>query len=177
MALKNRGSHVEGQEFDVDLAASTSTALENAGIQIPIQQVPKFEVRGEPKSFETVFIARLYLSYIHDQNRRIEFLKKVRKLLADDGVLIFGYFTRPEDPSENFARIFRFQPYVANFFRSLRGKSEEFPVETGDHLDPHIPLYHHHYIEKEVEEELEAAGFKTIEHGRSWFGWTAARAL
>ncbi len=173
-ALKKRGSHVEGIEYNFQLASATRDIFNNMAIEIPVWHQSRFEIPEPSEPYDTVFIARLYLSYIHDRHRRIEFLKRIHAVLKSDGVLIFGYFTRPENPRANLSRSFRLQALLANFIRTLRRCRKSFPVEVGDHLDPHIPLYHHHYIGAEVTSELKEAGFDIIESGQSWFGWTAA---
>jgi len=174
LALKKRGAHVESIEYNFQLAMSTDAALKKLGVEIPLWHEPRFQIPEPDEAYDTVFVARLYLSYIHDRNRRIEFLKRVRSVLKDDGVLIFGYFIRPENARTNLSRSFRFQAVLANLIRRIRGKIKQFPVEVGDHLDPHIPLYHHHFIEQEITAELHEAGFRVLESGHSWFGWTAA---
>jgi hypothetical protein len=68
---------------------------------------------------------------------------------------------------------FRFQVPIANFLRVfLRGKNEW--IETGDHLDPGVPLFHHHYITEEIESELIVGGFETLTRDSTWFGWSIA---
>jgi|GEM_PF-3178033 len=172
VAFKNRGSRVEGIEFDADLAASTNEVLKEK--EIPVEHQPHFEIPEPAETYNTVFIGRLYLSYIYDRTVRIEFLKKVRAAMKDDGVLIFGYYMRPEDPKAGLARSFRLQAPIANFLRKISGRKKQQRVEIGNHLDPYIPNFHQHFIEEEVRDELREAGFDTIEQGKTWFGWAAA---
>ncbi len=174
VALKKRGSFVEGIEFDADLAASTNEVLETGQWQIPVTHQPHFEVPEPAEGYDTVFIGRLYLSYIYDRTVRIESLKKVRMAMKEDGILIFGYYMRPEDPKAGLARSFRLQAPIANLLRKIRGKNNQQRVEIGNHLDPYIPNFHQHFIEQEVTDELREAGFDMIEQGKTWFGWAAA---
>ena len=51
------------------------------------------------------------------------------------------------------------------------------PVELGDHLDPDVPMYHHHFLETELRDELEEAGWRLDEYTTYWFGYAMATPL
>jgi hypothetical protein len=95
--------------------------------------------------------------------------------MKDDGVLIFGYHTRPENRNAALAISFRLQVPIANLLRKIRGRKDQQPIEIGNHLYPHTANFHHNFVEQEITDELRQAGFEVLEHGNTWFGWTAAR--
>lgn len=174
--LHKLGHTVYGLEFDVDLALHTRAFLEKepATATVPVFNVDRFEVPEFPERFDAVVISRFFLSYVHNRSRRIQFLSLLRGVLRENGQLAADYFIRPENPKSGGALAFRIQRPIANFLRALRGRGFS-RVETGDHLDPKLPLFHHHYTGEEIESELISSGFETVSNDKSWFGWSVAK--
>lgn len=174
--LHKLGHDVSGLEYDVDLALHTKAFLEGETetSQIPVLNVKRFETPGLKEPFDAIVISRFYLSYIHNRARRINFLSQLRGALKEDGQLATDYFTRSDNPKSAGAILFRVQKPVANFLRALRGRGFS-PIETGDHLDPKVPLLHHHYTSEEIESELISSGFQTVSQDKTWYGWSVAK--
>ncbi|MDF1862889.1 MAG: class I SAM-dependent methyltransferase [Verrucomicrobiales bacterium] len=174
-ALRSMGFEVFGLEFDIDLATETREMLATVpGCEsVEILSPPRFEVPKADGAFDVILIARYYLSLVHGRDQRTHFLSELRPLLKEDGILAADYFIRPENQKSAGAMAFRIQVPIANFLRVfLRGKNEW--IETGDHLDPGVPLFHHHYTTEEIESELIVGGFETLTRDSTWFGWSIA---
>jgi SAM-dependent methyltransferase len=174
-ALRGMGFDVYGLEYDIDLANETRRMLASVpGCEsVEILSPSRFEVPKADGAFDVILIARYYLSLIHGRDKRTHFLSELRPLLREGGLLAADYFIRPESRKSPGAMAFRFQVPIANFLRVfLRGKNEW--IETGDHLDPGVPLFHHHYITEEIESELIVGGFETLTRDSTWFGWSIA---
>ena len=171
--LNKLGHDVCGLEYDVDLALHTKAFLEKdpGTAHIPVLNAERFDVPNIGDPVDAVVITRFFLSYVHGRKRRVDFLSLFRPLLKEGGQLAADYFIRPDNRRSSGALAFRIQRPIANFLRTLRGRAR---IETGDHLDPGVPLFHHHYTTEEIESELVSAGFETSKRDQTWFGWSVA---
>ncbi|MEC5126354.1 class I SAM-dependent methyltransferase [Verrucomicrobiales bacterium BCK34] len=174
--LRETGCSVTGIEFDQALFAETSTMLLRSvdGAGITLRHAERFNLEGERKDFDIVIVPRFYTSFVQGRPERVRFLKACSERLREGGVIAFDYFTRPESETAPASFLFKFQPPVANFLRLLRGGGKR-RIETGDHLDPKVPLLHHHYSHANLDIELSEAGLTAAEQGETWFGWSVAK--
>ncbi|MCA9121320.1 MAG: class I SAM-dependent methyltransferase [Planctomycetaceae bacterium] len=170
LGLSELGYDATGIEYGRELCASSQRELSIRKSSAAIYDSERFQVPPGDRPYDAAFIARKFLSYIHNRDRRIEFLASIHRVIRPRAPLVFGYYTRDRD-----TLAFRLQAALANLLRKLRGR-RDYPIEVGDHIDPHAPLYHHHYVWEELREELREAGFVPIEHQTSWFGWAVARS-
>ncbi|MDA1052856.1 MAG: hypothetical protein O3C40_20580 [Planctomycetota bacterium] len=171
VGLNELGYDTTGVEYGRELCEASRRELSLRECGATIQWSERFEVPRGDAPYDAAFIARKFLSHVHDRGRRIELLANIRQTLRPDATLVIGYYTRERD-----TLAFRMQAALANILRKLRGR-RGFPVEVGDHLDPQSPLYHHHFVWEELREELREAGFTAIAHESTWFGWAVARPV
>ncbi|MCA9146686.1 MAG: class I SAM-dependent methyltransferase [Planctomycetales bacterium] len=166
--LDKLGFQTTGFEYGRKLYEATRRELILQSCGASIVKCERFDVPRAEHMYDAAYIARKFLSHVHDRQVRIELLANIRRTLRPDAKLAIGYYTRERD-----TLAFRMQAGLANTLRKLRGR-REFPVEVGDHLDTESPLYHHHYVWEELRDELREAGFTPDEHGTTWFGWAVA---
>ncbi|MBI2479651.1 MAG: hypothetical protein HYV60_13775 [Planctomycetia bacterium] len=170
VGLSELGYATTGVEYGRELCEATRRELTMRGSRAAIQGDERFAVPRGATPYDAAFVARKFLSHVHDRKCRIELLANIRQTLRPNATLVLGFYTRDRD-----TLAFRLQAGLANLLRRLRGQ-REFLVEVGDHIDPQSPLYHHHYVWEEVCDELREAGFTPVEHETTWFGWCVARA-
>ncbi|MBC8354832.1 MAG: hypothetical protein H8E66_22880 [Planctomycetes bacterium] len=169
VGLNELGYDTTGVEFGPALCEASRRELTLRESTATIKTATRFEVPRKTEPYDAVFVARKFISHVHDRTNRIALLEAIRKSLRADAPLVLGFYTRERD-----TLAFRMQAALANILRRLRGR-REFPVEVGDHLDPESPLYHHHFVWEELREELREAGFTPVEYELNWFGWAVAR--
>lgn len=170
LGFKEMGYSTDGIEYGWKLCKASKQALTVAQQEISMELADRLSVPDAIEPYDAVFIARKYLSHVHGRTKRIEFLKNIREALKHDAVLACGFYTREHD-----GLVFRAQAFVANILRKIRGCKQQ-QVETGDHLDPDTPLYHHHFTLEEIRAEFQEAGFELVDHADDWFSWAVARA-
>jgi len=90
--------------------------------------------------------------YIHiiGRERRIAFLRDIRRQLVAGAPLLVSFLTRPP-----VSRRFKIAKALADFVRRLRSHE---PIELGDELT-HVGTFAHCFTQDEIVAELEAAGF------------------
>jgi SAM-dependent methyltransferase len=171
VGLHELGYHTTGVEYGRQLYEASRRELAQRECGATIQWRERFDVSGGDGPYDAAFVARKFLSHVHDRSRRIELLANIRQTLVPDATLVIAFYTRSRN-----TLAFRMQAALANCLRKLRGR-RDFPVEVGDHVDPESPLYHHHYIWEELRDELREAGFTPVAHETTWFGWAVARPI
>lgn len=164
------GFETTGVEYGRQLCEASQRELTRRECSATIQWSERLAVPHGAEPFDAAFVARKFLSHVHDRRRRIELLTNIRDTLRPGATLVVACYIRPRD-----TLAFRMQAALANMLRKLRGR-RGCPVEVGDHLDPDTPLYHHHFVWQELSDELREAGFSTVEHETTWFGWAVAQA-
>ncbi len=169
VGLSELGYATTGIEYGRELCEATRRELTKRSSKAAIHWSERFEVPRGAKLYDAAFVARKFFSHVHDRACRVELLANIRRTLRPDAPLVLSFYTRDHD-----TLAFRLQAGLANGLRKLRGQ-REFPVEVGDHLDPHSPLFHHHFVWEELRDELRDAGFTPVEHETTWFGWCIAR--
>lgn len=175
-ALRSLGFSVAGIEYDIPLAQQTRMVLAaTRGCEhVEILSPPRYDLPAGDYRFDAVLISRHYLSLIRTRDARTAFLARLRPHLKEGGLLATDYFIRSEDPRSAAALGFRIQVPIANFLRFFQRRRRNHRIEIGDHLDPDLPLLHHHYTKEEIESELIVGGFETIASGATSFGWSIA---
>lgn len=172
--LVEAGYEVIATEQNRPLEKETRLALEERGLGgirfLPFADIENGRV---DETFDAILIARFFLSYRRGRESRVRLLRSLKSRLVPGGTLAADYFIRPDRSIAFGSLLFRGQPAVANHLRRLRGKTGRL-VEPGDHLDPTVPVYHHHYTTSGLASELAEAGLEPIETGKTWFGWTLA---
>ncbi len=176
LKLRETGCSVSGIEFDETLFAETAAMLLRSvdGAGIALRHAERFNLERERDDFDVVIVPRFYTSFIQGRRERVRFLTACSGRMKDGGVIAFDYFTRPESETSPASLLFKFQPLIANFLRLLRGGGKR-RIEAGDHLDPHVPLLHHHYNRAGLSLELSEAGLAAAAQGETWFGWSVAK--
>jgi hypothetical protein len=116
-----------------------------------------------------IWIGRYFLSTIHGRQRRIAFFEQLRDAAHDHTSLLLSFFIRRGNGLD-----WRMYYWLGNAGRFLL-RNPSGKVEMGDHLDVEVPLYHHHYLEHELREELQSAGWQLQEYTTDWFGYAIAR--
>lgn len=178
LKLRESGCFVAGIEFDKVLFEETETMLSLCvdGPGVDFRHAERFYLEDVPNDFDVVIVPRFYASLIQGRAERIRFLSACRERLRDGGVIAFDYFTRPDSETSPASLLFKFQPTISNLLRLLRGGKKR-RIETGDHLDPQVPLLHHHFNRADLNLELSEGGLVATEHGASWFGWSVAKPV
>lgn len=174
--LARRGVQVTGIEFDEDLVNRTLDLLANSegGRSVKLELADRFTLPGEGPAYEAIFLPRYFFSYMHGREERIRFLQAASARLTEGGIIGADYFLRPEKKSSAGSLAFSLQVPITNLLRTLRGKGGE-RIENGDHLDPSVPLFHHHFIAEEIKSEFASCDLTITDQGESWFGWTLAQ--
>lgn len=176
LKLHECGCSVSGVEFDESLFSKTAAMLEKRsfGSEIEFRHAERFKLDNVSNDFDVVIVPRFYTSYIQSRAERVRFLSACRERLKEGGVIAFDYFTRPESKFSPGSLIFKVQPGVSNLLRIIRGGRSR-RIETGDHLDPQVPLLHHHFNRADLSLELSEAGLSADKQGETWFGWSVAK--
>lgn len=175
--LARAGFQVRGVDFDERLVERTQTLLNTAegGQSVSLDLAGRFEIPGEESSYDAIFLPRYFFSYIHGREERVRFLTEAGKKLKSGGIVGVDYFLRMEERGSSGALAFTLQVPITNFLRMIRGRGSE-RIEEGDHLDPSVPLFHHHFVGEEIASEFAAANFSIKEQGQTWSGWTVAKS-
>jgi hypothetical protein len=171
IGLQELGHEPIGVEFGRRLCEATERELARRDCSATIQWSERFEIPRGAEPYDAAFVARKFLSHVHDRRQRIELLANIRQTLLPDAPLVVAFYTLQRE-----SLAFRMQAALANVLRMLRGR-RGFPVEIGDHVDPESPLYHHHFAWERLCDELTAAGFRPVAHASTWFGWAVARPI
>lgn len=169
VGLSELGYDATGIEFGPSLCEASQRELTLRDSRATIQTAHRFEITHESEPYDAVFIARKFISHLHNRIQRVALLRKIRQSMRPNAPLALGFYTRERD-----TLAFRAQVTLANILRRLRGR-RDILVEIGDHIDSESPLYHHHFVWEELRGELREAGFAPVEHELNWFGWAVAR--
>lgn len=167
LALARRGVRADGFECSPKLLDACRALLTAEKIQATVLSAAPDTV---PKQFETYDGLILgWGAYTHmiGRENRIRFLSEFRKHLQPDGPLLLSFFIRKPG-----SRRFRWTFRIARLLQTLRRSKE--PAELGD-ASP--GLFHHHFIRKEIEQELAEAGFHLESYVEADSGYAVARSI
>lgn len=138
--LAEAGYEVVATEPDHALEKETRLALEEQGLgNIRFLTFAEIENGRVEETFDSILIARFFLSYRRGRESRVRLLRALKSRLVCGGTLAADYFIRPDRSTAFGSLLFRWQPAVANLLRRVRGKAGRL-VEPGDHLDPTVPV-------------------------------------
>ena len=149
LALAARGYAVEGYECHPALTRYAQAFLEREGCPFPVHLLARDEAPESSTAFDGAVVGWGSYMLMPGRQRRVRFLRGVRRLLREGDPVLLSFFTRQRDSPR--ARIVA---KVGTIVRRLRGAE---PVEIGDDLRPN---YTHRFTSAEVASEMAEAGFK-----------------
>lgn len=171
ISFTRAGMDVEAVDYVADVTETTNRILRDEGYSERVVLECRYEIPSSPKQYDSVWIGRQCLSTIHGRSRRIAFLQQLRERSTDHATLLVSFYIRPGNGLD-----WRLNQWLGNMGRFLTHNPNE-RVELGDHLDPDLPLYHHHYLEADLRDELRLAGWQLTHYATEWFGYAIAEPL
>jgi len=162
LALRRAGYSAEGFECNPALVDASHAIFDQLHEARGVFLCPPDQVPPGSSSYSAVIIGWTAYSHIPSRQRRVAFLRALRKRTFPDSPVLLSFFARPgSSPYDVLA--FR----VANSIRSLVGGRKE-PVELGDHLNW---SYSHWFTREEIESELRDAGIRLVDFGEVGEGY------
>lgn len=170
VSLERLGYDATGVEFGERLHQASEHALRDHESACRIFHALRYELPEIGNALDAAFIARSFLSNVAGRRNRIELLKSIGEQIKPGAPLFVSYYICDKGAT------FRLQATIANLVRKLIGRGQHV-VEVGDHVDPESFLYHHHYADAELVQELKEAGYEVTEQKSTWLGWAVARSV
>ena len=166
IALRRRGIEVEAFESDPELVRCANEILEKAGMAPDVKLAPWDGCPDSDQEADGIVVGWGAYMHIRGKERRIKFLRDLRRRVATGSPILLSFATRNED-----AWSFRGIASIGNVFAFLLRRD---PVEIGDTL---IPNYAHYFTEGQLESEMVAAGFALVSFDTSGYGHAVGRAV
>ena len=163
--LQKMGYSVDAFECNSKLMDFGNKFLADEGLTSCIKHLERDQIPETTNKYDGIIIGwGVYMS-IQGSNRRINFLKKLRSLIKDDGRILLSFLTRKSDSWEIKNTIM-----IGNIFRFLMRREY---LQIGDTLKP---TYLHYFNKNEVSDELKEAGFNLLYYARKPYGHAVAEA-
>ncbi|MFA4858095.1 MAG: SAM-dependent methyltransferase [Candidatus Margulisiibacteriota bacterium] len=160
-AFEKRGCAVDAFECNPKLVAFANGFLEKEGLRARVVLTQRDECLVTGQIYDGAVVGWGAYMSIQGRNKRIAFIKKMREQLKENAPLLLSFWVFPtEKVSFRHTVIF----YVG---RTLRWLLRESPLELGDEF---YMFFGHVFTRQEIQEELEAAGFKLACLVRTGFG-------
>jgi hypothetical protein len=159
LALRRQGLEADGFDCHPSIVRFANEFLEREGMAPDIQLAPYDGCPDYEKPHDGAIVGWGAYTQIRGRDRRIRFLKELRKRLKAGSPILVSCFIAPRNWSRRVTAV------IGNGLARLLGRD---PVEVGDSM---IPNYVHLFTREELARELEDAGF------RPTFFSTGARPL
>lgn len=158
IALARRGFEVEAFDCNPSLLGSARDLAREEGLVIRFVDAGPDQV---PSGGECAAAIVGWGGYMHmiGREQRVRFLEQLARRLPTDAPVILSFFTRQQDKRFNVAAM------IANLIRKMRFSRER--VEVGDAI---ANTFDHYFVRAEIEEELQAGGFRMVEFHERPYG-------
>ena len=166
IALRRRGMAVEAFESDPGLVRYANALLAREGLAGEIVLSAWDECPEYDREFDGVIVGWGAYTHIRGREKRIRFLRELRKRVQAGSPILLSFATREED-----SRYFRGISGIGNVFSWILRRDS---IEVGDSL---VPNYVHYFTEAQLKTELEAAGFELVSFERAPYGHAVGRAV
>lgn len=169
LALRKSGFEAEGFECSLPLVKASQEIFEELGDPDYLVHCPADCVPVGPATYDALIVGWTVYTHIPTRGRRIRFLQALRQRALPDAPLLISFFVRRASSSDD-VLVYR----VARFW-SFFSRARKEPLEIGDHIS--YARYAHWFTERELAEELRAAGFRVahfVEQGE--FGYAVGVA-
>jgi hypothetical protein len=153
IALARAGFRVDGFDCCKPLVDAGRQALNARGVDAKLEHAPPSKVPPVLANYEAVLVGFSGYMYIPGRQRRIDFLRDLRRVLSPGAPLMVSF-------TEGFhGRRRTWQAKVGTALRSLRGAE---PVEEGDAFKKG---FQHHFVREQILTEMSEAGFEVAHYG------------
>ena len=148
VALSKKGIRVDGFECCRSLMESCRQLLSSLGITSEVIYAEPDTVPDQFGVYDGLIMGWGSYAHIIGQKQRVQLLTDFRQHVQPGGPLLLSFFTRTRDSAG-----FRLTTGLANFIRRISGAEL---IEVGDRLTTD---FRHFFLESEIREELNKAGF------------------
>lgn len=168
LALARRGFEVVAFECEPSFVGHCQDLLAKHEIPAQVFQAPPSEVAVEVRGmrFDAAIVGWGGYMHIQHAQRRVAFLRDVRKMMPVGAPILISFFTRREQ-----SKFFFIVYWVARVAKAISGSS--LPIERGDNMDG---SFDHHFTSDEIRAECKAAGFEVLVFHQRPYGHVVARA-
>jgi 2-polyprenyl-3-methyl-5-hydroxy-6-metoxy-1,4-benzoquinol methylase len=168
LVLARSGFEVVAFECQPSFVVHCQDLLAKHEIPAQIFQAPPSEVAAEVRGmrFDAALVGWGGYMHIQHAQRRVAFLRDVRKMMPVGAPILISFFTRREQ-----SKFFFIVYWVARVAKAISGSS--LPIERGDNMDG---SFDHHFTDDEIREECKAAGFEVLVFHQRPYGHVVARA-
>ena len=149
-ALAGCGFSADGFDCCPPLVAAGREFLRKSGIEAKLELVAPSAVPDGPRQYDAVMIGFSGYMYIPGRERRVEFLRRLGGFLTPGAPLMMS-FVEGGPGNRRF-----WTARIGNALRRLRNGE---PVEEGDCLRAG---FQHHFVEEQIDQEMNAAGFDLV---------------
>lgn len=149
LAMNQMGYRTEGFEYNPALVDLGNTLLLENGWTPSIAPGPANGVPPGSKQYDAIIVGWGTYTLIAGRQARISLLTQIRSRCAPGAPVLLSFFNRPGNTPT-----YKATAVIANFIRTLLRRPK---VEIGDTL---FVCYAHRFTEREIAEELTAAGFR-----------------
>ena len=168
LALARSGFELVAFECQPSFVVHCKDLLAKHEIPAQIFQAPPSEVAAEVRGmrFDAALVGWGGYMHIQHAQRRVAFLRDVRKMMPMGAPILISFFTRREQ-----SKFFFIVYWVARVAKAISGSS--LPVERDDNMDG---SFDHHFTSDEIRAECKAAGFEVLVFHQRPYGHVVARA-
>jgi hypothetical protein len=164
LALENLGYEVDGYECHPKLRDLGNELLAAGGFADRLSPTPRDEWPGLTGYYHGIIVGWGTFMLIPGRARRIALLRQASAHTNGGSPIFLSFFTRTKDSG-----YFWLVKVLGNLLRRVRRQER---LELGDSLAPN---YVHFFTEREVAEELSAAGFELEMYKTSPYGHAVGR--
>jgi ubiquinone/menaquinone biosynthesis C-methylase UbiE len=156
-ALASLGYQVTALDISPGMLEIARRNAERVGAEMQFVLASLGEFDAPPNSFDGVYVSQEVYSYIPGRQHRVEALKRIRRVLADDGVLLLFQSVSSQCP---WGRSF----LVGVLRRISRGLRRRDVSEPGDAWTAegvyHLSFKHFFFSARELHSEIVEGGFR-----------------
>lgn len=157
LALAQLGHDVTALDVSAGMLEIARRNAEHVGAAMRFVLASLEEFDAPPNSFDGVYVSQEVYSYIPGRQRRVEALKRIRRFLADDGVLLLFQSVSSRCP---WGRSF-LVGVLRRISRALRRRDVSEPGDAwtaeGVH---HLSFKHYFFSARELHSEVVEGGFR-----------------
>lgn len=166
LALIKSGYSVSGFECNNRLAKLANKTFRENGYNAEVILSERDDAVETENVYDGVIVGWAVYMHIFGSDKRIEFLKQIRKNTAHEGPLLISFFTKKGNPKH-----YTLIASAGNIIRRLLGRKK---IEAGDRLAPN---FIHYFSREELENELVCAGYALSEFSAKQYGYAVSKAV
>ena len=164
-ALRRLGIDTDGFDSHPELVRFANEMLERKGMAPDIRWAPWDRLPDIEGEYDAVIVGWGAYMHIRRRERRVEFLRELRSVMAAGAPILLSFFVTDEA-----SRYFR---WVARIGNPLAWVLRRDPVRVGDSLAPH---FSHYFTRERLERELTEGGFQMVRFEAEEYGHAIGRA-